>query len=51
VNFEIARFICSLYYFSFFTGVMAARGILQNPAMFAGYDNTPLDCVKNWVYI
>lgn len=32
-------------------GVMAARGILQNPAMFAGYDNTPLDCVKNWLDI
>lgn len=32
-------------------GVMAARGILQNPAMFAGYDSTPLDCVKNWLDI
>lgn len=30
-------------------GVMAARGILQNPAMYAGYDNTPLDCIQKWL--
>ena len=30
---------------------MAARGILQNPAMYAGYDETPLECVKDWVSI
>ncbi|KAK7084618.1 tRNA-dihydrouridine(20a/20b) synthase [NAD(P)+]-like protein [Halocaridina rubra] len=30
-------------------GVMAARGILDNPAMFAGYDFTPLECVKDWL--
>ena len=30
-------------------GVMVARGLLQNPAMFAGYDYTPLQCVKDWV--
>ena len=28
---------------------MCARGILQNPAMFAGHDNTPLQCVQDWV--
>lgn len=28
---------------------MAARGMLQNPAMFAGHDQTPLQCVKDWV--
>ena len=25
-------------------GVMAARGILQNPVMYAGFDETPLQC-------
>lgn len=30
-------------------GVMAARGILENPAMFAGYSNTPKNCVQDWV--
>ncbi|XP_048466545.1 tRNA-dihydrouridine(20a/20b) synthase [NAD(P)+]-like [Rhincodon typus] len=32
-------------------GVMAARGLLANPAMFAGYDETPLQCVRDWVDI
>lgn len=32
-------------------GVMAARGILENPAMYAGYDHTPLQCVQDWVDI
>lgn len=27
-------------------GVMAARGMLENPAMFAGYDATPVECVQ-----
>ena len=30
---------------------MSARGILQNPAMFAGYTSTPLCCVQDWVDI
>lgn len=30
-------------------GVMAARGILQNPAMYCGFENTPLQCVQDWV--
>ncbi|WAR25752.1 DUS4L-like protein [Mya arenaria] len=29
-------------------GAMCARGILANPAMFVGYDNTPLECIKDW---
>ena len=33
------------------TGVMAARGILDNPAMYAGYTSTPLQCVQDWVNI
>ncbi|XP_042874992.1 uncharacterized protein LOC122255146 [Penaeus japonicus] len=32
-------------------GVMAARGILENPAMYAGYESTPLECVKDFVNI
>ncbi|XP_013406740.1 tRNA-dihydrouridine(20a/20b) synthase [NAD(P)+]-like [Lingula anatina] len=32
-------------------GVMAARGILQNPAMYAGYDATPVQCVRDWLDI
>lgn len=32
-------------------GVMAARGLLTNPAMFAGYEETPLQCVWDWVDI
>lgn len=30
-------------------GVMAARGILQNPAMFSGTEKTPLCCIQDWV--
>ena len=30
-------------------GVMSARGMLQNPAMFAGYTQTPLQCIREWV--
>lgn len=32
-------------------GVMAARGLLANPALFAGYENTPLECIWDWVDI
>lgn len=32
-------------------GMMAARGILTNPALFAGYNETPLSCVQDWVDI
>ena len=32
-------------------GVMAARGILSNPAMYAGYDETPIECIKDWLDI
>lgn len=27
-------------------GVMSARGLLQNPALFAGYETTPWECVE-----
>ncbi|TRY87875.1 hypothetical protein DNTS_006226 [Danionella cerebrum] len=30
-------------------GVMAARGLLANPAMFSGVEETPLKCVWDWV--
>lgn len=32
-------------------GVMSARGILQNPALFAGYKYTPKICIKDWLDI
>ncbi|KAF6301634.1 dihydrouridine synthase 4 like [Rhinolophus ferrumequinum] len=32
-------------------GVMVARGLLANPAMFAGYEETPLKCLWDWVDI
>uniref|UniRef100_UPI002443A3BD tRNA-dihydrouridine(20a/20b) synthase [NAD(P)+]-like isoform X2 n=1 Tax=Nyctereutes procyonoides TaxID=34880 RepID=UPI002443A3BD len=32
-------------------GVMVARGLLANPAMFAGYDETPLQCIWDWIDI
>lgn len=32
-------------------GVMAARGILTNPALFAGHCTTPLACVQDWITI
>ncbi|ORZ26823.1 hypothetical protein BCR41DRAFT_376887 [Lobosporangium transversale] len=30
-------------------GTMSARGILENPALFAGYDVTPWECVEDYV--
>ena len=30
-------------------GVMSARGMLENPAMYAGFECTPLQCVQDWV--
>ncbi|XP_049582278.1 tRNA-dihydrouridine(20a/20b) synthase [NAD(P)+]-like isoform X1 [Syngnathus scovelli] len=32
-------------------GVMVARGLLANPALFAGYEDTPLECIWDWVDI
>jgi len=32
-------------------GVMAAQGMLNNPAMYLGYDETPLFCIEDWVNI
>jgi tRNA-dihydrouridine synthase 4 len=28
---------------------MCARGLLENPALFSGYKETPIECVKYWV--
>lgn len=36
---------------SYFLGVMSARALLQNPALFAGYDVTPVNCIRDWVRI
>ncbi|KAK0897796.1 tRNA dihydrouridine synthase [Friedmanniomyces endolithicus] len=30
-------------------GVMAARGILENPALFAGYDATPMEAIRRFL--
>ena len=30
-------------------GVMAARGLLENPAFYAGYERTPKECVEAWL--
>lgn len=30
---------------------MSARGLLANPALFAGYEYTPLKCMWDWVDI
>lgn len=30
-------------------GVMAARGLLSNPALFAGFESTPVACVRDFV--
>ena len=32
-------------------GVMVARGILNNPALFKGYDKTPIACINDWLKI
>lgn len=37
------------FVFFFLQGVMVARGLLANPAMFAGYEDTPLKCIWDWV--
>jgi tRNA-dihydrouridine synthase 4 len=30
-------------------GVMAARGMLENPALYTGYESTPWGCVERYV--
>ncbi|XP_055332952.1 tRNA-dihydrouridine(20a/20b) synthase [NAD(P)+]-like [Paramacrobiotus metropolitanus] len=32
-------------------GVMSANGVLINPALFSGYDVTPVECVEDWLQI
>ncbi|XP_047345415.1 tRNA-dihydrouridine(20a/20b) synthase [NAD(P)+]-like isoform X2 [Vespa velutina] len=32
-------------------GIMSARGILTNPALFSGYTTTPLSCIQDWIDI
>lgn len=31
--------------------VMSARGMLENPALFAGFERTPFECVERWLDI
>lgn len=30
-------------------GVMAARGLLENPAFYAGFSETPKECIESWI--
>ena len=30
---------------------MSARGMLENPAMYAGYTTTPACCISDWIHI
>ena len=30
---------------------MSARGLLANPALYAGYNSTPINCVEDWIKI
>ncbi|KAG5671834.1 hypothetical protein PVAND_002008 [Polypedilum vanderplanki] len=32
-------------------GMMSARGILSNPALFANFEKTPISCVQDWIDI
>ncbi|CAM0136788.1 unnamed protein product [Umbelopsis sp. WA50703] len=32
-------------------GVMSARGLLRNPALFAGYDYTPWECIERYIHL
>uniref|UniRef100_A0A4W5PIQ8 Dihydrouridine synthase 4-like (S. cerevisiae) n=1 Tax=Hucho hucho TaxID=62062 RepID=A0A4W5PIQ8_9TELE len=43
------RDVETIHQFTGVDGVMAARGLLSNPAVFAGYNETPLECVWDWV--
>ncbi|XP_061575262.1 tRNA-dihydrouridine(20a/20b) synthase [NAD(P)+]-like [Cololabis saira] len=45
------RDVESTHHLTGVNGVMAARGLLANPAMFAGYEDTPLECIWDWVDI
>lgn len=45
------KFVNYLFVWICLLGVMAARGLLTNPAMFTGYEDTPLECIWDWVDI
>ncbi|OMJ15625.1 tRNA-dihydrouridine(20a/20b) synthase [NAD(P)+]-like [Smittium culicis] len=39
----------NLYNYTGVNGVMSARGLLENPALFSIHKTTPLDCIKDYV--
>jgi tRNA-dihydrouridine synthase 4 len=41
----------NLYRESNCNGIMAAGGILNNPALFSGCPSTPVECVRDWINI
>jgi tRNA-dihydrouridine synthase 4 len=41
--------VCSIIESTGVNGVMSARGILANPALFKGYDHVPLECVQDYL--
>ena len=53
VNFDTPKpvdiFSCFINKCHIFVGIMCGSGLLENPAMFAGHEFTPLQCVKDWV--
>ena len=52
VTFLFVYLFCFSFFFFFLPpGVMAARGLLENPALFAGYDVTPPECIADFLDI
>lgn len=39
----------SLYKKTRCNGIMSARGLLKNPALFSGVNRTPVSCVEEWI--
>src|SRR2546423_8236722 len=42
-------FSCGYWSVRLIVGVMSARGLLENPALYAGYETTPWGCIERFV--